>query len=100
MNSNVTVNKILNAYSNLENDDVIIRGIVLNTVIPVLMRLNNEQRYSSYLTVINFPEKSIKNGELLLTKMLELGIIPQEYLEYERTLYKGTLPEWVQKILK
>jgi hypothetical protein len=98
MNLN-SVNKILNAYSNLENDDIIIRGIVLNSVIPVLMKLNNEQRYSSYLTVINFPERGIKNGEILLRKMLELGIIPQEYLEYEKTLYLQTLPEWVKKVL-
>lgn len=95
MNLN-SVNKILNAYSNLENDDVIIRGIVLNSVIPVLLKLNNEQRYSSYLTVINFPNRGIKNGEILLKKMLELGIIPQEYLEYEKTLYLQTLPNWVQ----
>ena len=94
-----TVNKILTQFSQLENDEIVIRSIVLNTVIPALYNLNDEQKYSSYLTVINFPDKSIKNGSLLLSKMIELDIVPKEYLALEKNVYYDTLPSWVKKII-
>jgi hypothetical protein len=95
-----TVTKMLYAYADADYNDVVLRDIVLCTIIPVLNNLNEEQKYSSYLTVINFPEKSIKNGEILLRKMIELDIISKPILYNEKTVYFESLPQWVQKVLK
>lgn len=95
-----TVTKMLYAYSDADYNDVVLRDIVLSTIIPVLNNLNEEQKYSMYLTVINFPEKSIKNGEILLRKMIELDIISKPILYNEKTVYYESLPQWVQKVLK
>lgn len=92
------ISKLLQDFANTPGKDYILSLVAEEMVISKIVKLSPIDMYAVYLTIIAFPNRSIKHGKILLRRMLDLKTISDEYLQKELVEYRSSLPEWAQEV--
>jgi len=92
------ISKLLQDFANTPGQEGILSLVAEEMIIAKIVRMSGVDLYTIYMTVLAFPSRAIKHGKILLRRMLDLKLIPEEYLAKEAGEYRATLPEWVVEI--
>lgn len=90
----------LEYFATVPGHEYVLSGIAEDLIIPKLAKMSSFEIYLAYLTVISFPNKSIKHAKILVRKILSMYGLSREYLDLELGENWNTMPEWAKEIYK
>jgi hypothetical protein len=94
------ISTLLEKFAATPGHEYTLDAVATEMILPRLVRMSSLDIYIAYLTVIAFPNRSIKHGKILVNRILDVNGLAEEYLQQELNQNWKCLPEWVQEIFK
>jgi hypothetical protein len=95
---NREISALLENFAATPGQDYVLAEVAEDAVLPKIARLSHFDIYMAYLTIIAFPNRSIKHGKILVRRLLDLKGLSDEYLQQELSEHWSKLPEWVREV--
>ena len=94
------LSKLLEKFSSTPGQEYALSAVSSELILPKLAKMSSLDIYIAYLTIVAFPNRSIKHGKILIKQLLDINAFSEEYLQQELNQNWKALPEWVRETFR
>jgi hypothetical protein len=84
---------LLQQFADTPGDPVILASVAEELLFPKFTKLSSQELYIIYITIMAFPNRSIKHGKILISGMARYDMLPDMLPDID-----ADTPEWIKEI--